>query len=80
MKSFLVLFSIFHVANAFSINHRLSIIPSVSVDVANRYQRSNTICNMAKQKQTNDEFWAAQRKMAASMADSVNDEETAIRA
>jgi len=63
-----LLVAFFQLADAFTMNQRLAITPLQSSS------RSPTVvCNMAKQ--TNDEFWEAQRRMAAEMSDSVSEEE-----
>lgn len=63
-----LLVAFFQLTDAFTMNQRLAITPLQSSS------RSPTVvCNMAKQ--TNDEFWEAQRRMAAEMSDSVSEEE-----
>jgi hypothetical protein len=40
----------------------------------------NTNLEMARPKQTNDEFWESQRRMAGSLSDAMNEEEKQERA
>jgi len=69
------------VASAFTMNRGVNLSPPVSMhQKATNTITYNTNLKMARPKQTNDEFWEAQRRMAGSLSDAMNEEEREERA
>ena len=75
-----LLISLFHAVNSFSVNSRMNTniaAATTTISSKTKYKYSNVSLQAAKQ--TNDEFWAAQRRMAGEMSDSVKEEEQRVK-
>jgi len=76
LKKATLIFSFFHLSDAFSIikegTSAKSMFPLVKPQHISR-----SVHHMARQ--TNDEFWEAQRRMAGEMSDALNQEENKVK-